>query len=339
MQLCVKSGDGGNGAADFDRSAHNPRGKPNGGNGGKGGNVIFVADANLNSLASLKAFYRASNGRNGFHNRMTGSKGEDLVIKVPAGSTLIPCKSAENFSLPFVPLKLDEDKKTKIMPIELDIHDQMHIAAVGGAGGRGNLALGVNNDDYESGKPGEKKFFIIELKKLADYGLVGMPNAGKSSFLRAISNAKPKVASYPFTTINPFVGVVNDASTFETFSVADIPGLIKGANKNVGLGHAFLKHIEKSKYLALLLDVSIPEPWQDLEDLIEELHLYKPALLDKKRFIIANKIDREKTTPVHTNIDALRQKYPDVRLFPISAKTGAGVADVLSFMQSLLKEH
>ncbi len=280
-KITIKSGDGGRGCVSFRREKYVPKGGPNGGDGGKGGDVIFKAD---NSLATLidfryKRTYRAKNGVHGLGGDKTGKSGEDTVILVPCGSII-------------------KDANTGYILADLIENGDTYLAAVGGKGGRGNAKFATSTNQAprtaEPGIKGEEKEIEIELKMIADVGLVGLPNAGKSTLISKISAAKPKIADYPFTTLQPNLGIVR-YKDYQSFVVADIPGLIEGAHTGKGLGIRFLKHIERTKVLVFLIDATlIPYKENKIEDyeiLVNELKSYDKKLLDKPKLICFSKID------------------------------------------------
>lgn len=325
--ITVHAGKGGTGGVGFFRSATTARGRPCGGNGGKGGDVWFRWDPGKNSLNSTPPVVRAENGKRGGTKNMLGKAGSDHVIEIPSGTSIIPCEiDTTNQKKRFIPIPNEP-------ALELNEKTVQFMAARGGRGGKGNYALGLNNHEVEEGRIGQSKYFILDLKTIADVGLVGTPNAGKSSFLCAVSNAHPKVAPYPFTTLNPFVGVVQFPD-FSQFTIADIPGLIKGAHQNIGLGHAFLKHIVKSNFIGYVIDASLSEPWNDLNDLRYELEMFDSTLINKKSFIIANKID--KGEKVFENVQQLQTRFPDMKVFPISARYSLGVTLVTNYLRSII---
>lgn len=315
LKVIAKGGNGGNGGVGFFRSIYSPKGKPCGGNGGKGGNVLFVADDATHSLNAVSKSLKAQNGGAGGKNNLHGKCGDDLRVPVPLGTSI---------------LNLETNKLA-----DLDLVNQSFIGAFGGRGGKGNLSLAKNNHEFGEGAPGAQSNFLLEVKTLADVGLVGVPNAGKSSFLRAVSNAHPKVADYPFTTLNPFVGTV-DFSDFFQFKIADIPGLIEGAHANKGLGHSFLKHIVKSKIVGYVIDASLEEPWKDVEICMREMELYNKDLLNKKSFIIANKMDLGEA--VLENCSKLETLFPRFKVFPVSAKEGTNVEKVTEYLRQLIEK-
>jgi len=280
-RINIKSGDGGNGCVSFRREKYVPKGGPNGGDGGKGGNVVFTADNSLSTLIDFryKRIYKAQNGMNGAGGDKTGRNGDDAIIKVPCGSII-------------------KDAETGYILADLINDGDEFIAAKGGKGGKGNshFATATNQTPRfaEEGKKGEEKQIEIELKLLADVGLVGLPNAGKSTLISKISAAKPKIADYPFTTLIPNLGIVR-YKDFQSFVVADIPGLIEGAHTGKGLGIRFLKHIERTKVLIFLIDATvIPDKknkTEDYEILINELAGYDKKLLEKPKIICFTKVD------------------------------------------------
>ena len=275
-EIKIKAGNGGNGAVSFHRSKDTPWGGPDGGNGGKGGDVIFVADSNMSTLAEFKnrnKFF-APNGQNGSSKKSSGKSGEDLIIKVPCGTIIKDIDSG------------------RIMH-DLCKPGEMFVAALGGKGGVGNFNLKSSIDRApkraKEGEPGESFNICLELKLLADVGLVGMPNAGKSTIISTISNAKPKIANYPFTTLSPVLGVVNHYG--KSCVVADIPGLIEGASKGIGLGHEFLKHIQRCKILVHVVDVSQKNCVKNFETVSNELTKFDKKFAKIPMFVLANKID------------------------------------------------
>lgn len=280
-RIYVKSGDGGDGMISFRREKFVPRGGPDGGDGGYGGDIIFVVNPKLNSLFSFhrQVHYKAGRGVDGGRSNRTGATGETLRLEVPPG-TLIRDAESENLLADLV-------------------HPGQEVTFMrGGRGGKGNAryANSVNQTPRlaERGEPGEAKWLTLELKLIADVGLVGVPNAGKSTLLSVISAARPKIAAYPFTTLEPSLGVV-ELDEYQTMVVADIPGLIEGAADGVGLGHEFLRHIERTRVLIHLLDGAAAEPLEDWATINQELSLYDPALLDKPQLVVLNKMDLSDT--------------------------------------------
>jgi len=305
--ISVKAGDGGNGCCSFHREKYVPRGGPDGGDGGGGGDVFFEA---TNSEQSLQSFlynrhYQAPSGPGGKGSNLHGRKADDIILKVPVGTIIT-------------------DAQTGALVVDMDEAGKKIIIAHGGRGGRGNprfaTALNRAPRECEPGQPGEQLQLRLELKIIADVGLVGYPNAGKSTLLRAVSAARPKVAPYPFTTLHPVVGVI-EFPDFSRITMADIPGLIEGAHDNVGLGHAFLRHIERTTVLAYVLDMAGVDgrfPWDDLVHLREELDLYMKGLSKRATIIIANKMDLPEAAG---NLEILRSKLTSelFEIIPVSA--------------------
>jgi GTP-binding protein len=313
-KIAIKSGNGGNGCVSFRREKYVPKGGPNGGDGGKGGDVIFVADHSLATLIDFryKRIYKAQNGKHGMGGDKTGKNGEDIIIKVPCGSIIKDANSSE-------------------MLADLTASGDTYIAAKGGKGGRGNnwFATSTNQTPREAqpGRPGKEYDIEIELKLLADVGLVGLPNAGKSTLISKISAAKPKIADYPFTTLQPNLGIVR-YKDFQSFVVADIPGLIEGAHLGKGLGIRFLKHIERTKLLVFLIDATQiqfkKKKTEDYDVLINELKSYEENLIKKPRIICLTKIDA--LTPQQVKelgkmkFTKGKQKYPVLKISAVSGE-------------------
>lgn len=312
----VKAGDGGNGCFSYGREKFKPRGKPNGGNGGRGGNIIMEISNNVHTLqdVSYKRLYKAERGQHGQGNDKYGRHGGDITLLIPPGTIITDSESGE------VLFDCIETGKK-------------YFVAKGGRGGRGNAAL-VNrnnpNPDYsEPGKPGEEKTLRLTLKVLADVGLVGRPNAGKSTFLSKISRAHPKIADYPFTTLTPNLGIVKLKNEYQSFVVADIPGIIEGSNEGKGLGIQFLKHIERTRVLAIMVDASEDNPEETANTLIEELRAYSPTLADKPKSFIFTKTDL-----FHEDDAPKKDGW-----YSISSATGAGLDELLHEFKSLLDKE
>ncbi|MBN2096213.1 GTPase ObgE [Candidatus Peregrinibacteria bacterium] len=316
--IFVKAGDGGNGSASFRREKYIPKGGPDGGNGGDGGNVVLQADENLNTLAHFlgKKHYKAGGGEMGLGQNMTGHHGEDAVLKVPVGTLIY------------------EGEK---LLADLTEHGQTIIAARGGLGGKGNTGFTTSvrqaPDFAELGEPGEKKELKLKLKLIADVAIMGYPSVGKSTLIARISNARPKIADYPFTTLVPHLGVVKVDDT--DFVVADIPGLIEGAHKGKGLGIEFLKHIERCKILVHLLDITRDDLKTDYQKLNEELKLFSKELAKKPQVLVANKIDATIPEIIEETKKIFKSKKP---LF-ISAVTGEGIDTFLYRLKDEVKKH
>ncbi len=276
-KIFVKAGDGGDGCVAFRREKFVPKGGPAGGDGGKGGDVVAVANEHMHTLMDFRyrKKYKAKRGEHGKGSNMTGRGGQDIVIKLPVGTMI-------------------RDAETEQVLFDLARPGQRVVLAKGGRGGRGNARfVSPTNQtprEWEPGTPGEERELVLELKLIADVGFVGLPNAGKSTLLSRISAATPKIAAYPFTTLNPNLGIVR-LDEYRSFVAADIPGLIEGASTGKGLGHQFLRHIERTKILAILLDVSSENINADFSALMQELQSYNADLMDKKKIIVYTKSD------------------------------------------------
>jgi GTPase len=316
-RLKLKAGDGGNGAIAFRREKFVPKGGPSGGDGGDGGNIVLEVDEGLSTLLDYRyrTEYRAPPGERGANKDMYGRGGEDLVLKVPPGTQVFDGDSGKQFG-------------------DLRTHGERLIVARGGRGGRGNIHFASSTDQAprkaEPGTPGQERTIRLELKLLADVGLLGFPNVGKSSLIARISAARPKIADYPFTTLVPNLGVVG-LSGDRSFVMADVPGLIEGAHTGAGLGHRFLRHLERTRLLVHLLEVSAtPErtPLRDYEILRRELTLYDPELAKRPEIVVLNKSD---ITETRSKVTRLRQAFARRKLpfFVVSAATGDGVPALL----------
>ena len=321
-KIYVKGGDGGNGCVSFRREKYVPFGGPNGGDGGKGGDVYLVVNPHLNTLVAFKRqrHFKAQRGGHGRGKNQTGRSGEDLVIEVPPGTVV-------------------RDAKTGEFIADLTEPGQKVLVARGGRGGRGNAAFATPTNQApriaERGEPGQERWLHLELKLIADVGIVGVPNAGKSTLLAAVSAARPKIADYPFTTLEPNLGVVAlDEAT--SFVMADIPGLIEGASRGAGLGHTFLRHIERTRLIVHLLDGASPNPLRDYETINEELALFDEKLAAKPQLVVLNKIDLPQAQAVWPAV----KKAMEARGQPvlcISALTGQGVRQMLGHVAEMLK--
>jgi len=316
--IFVKAGDGGNGSASFRREKYIPKGGPDGGNGGDGGSVILQADENMNTLANFlgKKHYKAPKGEMGLGKNMAGQHGEDVILKVPVGTLVY------------------EGEK---LLADLTENGQTVIAAHGGMGGKGNTGFTTSvrqaPDFAELGEPGEEKELNLELKLIADIAFIGYPSVGKSTLISRISNARPKIADYPFTTLIPNLGVVKVDDT--DFVVADIPGLIEGAHKGKGLGVEFLKHIERCKILVHLLDITRDDLKTDYQKLNEELKLFSKELAKKPQVLVANKVDATIPEIIEETKKIFKKEKP---LF-ISAVTGEGIDEFLYRLKDEVKKH
>ena len=318
-EIRVKAGNGGSGCLSFRREKYVPKGGPDGGNGGDGGDIIVKVDPHLSTLLDFKykRSYQAGNGENGKGKNQNGKKGKNVVIRVPPG-TLI------------------NDLENKKLLSDLVSDDQFVVAAKGGKGGRGNASFKTPTEraprKYETGKKGEQRKLSLELKVLADVGIVGYPNAGKSTLLAKLSEAKPKIDTYAFTTLYPNLGMVS-LKDYHRFVLADIPGLIQGAHKGKGLGLEFLKHIQRTKVLIFLLDATVSNLKDQFNALRSEMKLFDPDLLKKKAIIAFNKIDL--FAPEEFKV-TLNSPLPKCR---ISALTGEGLERLLDLLDKELKRE
>jgi GTP-binding protein len=319
-RIFVKAGDGGHGCCSFRREKYVPRGGPNGGDGGHGGSIILRADPQLHTLIDLtyQQQYRAQRGAHGEGKNCSGRGGEDRLIAVPVGTMVYDAESGERLA-------------------DLSAPGQTLVAAKGGRGGRGNAHFATPTHRAprraDPGEPGEERTLRLELKLLADVGIVGFPNAGKSTLLSAISKARPKIADYPFTTLTPQLGVARDAAG-RSFVVADIPGLIEGAHAGKGLGHQFLRHVERTRVMLHLVDAGVGragDPVEEFRILRRELTAYQPELAEKPMVLAANKIDAQGDGG---HVAALRRyaKKEHIPFFAVSAVTGVGLAPLLNFL-------
>ena len=322
VNIKVIAGSGGDGCTAFRREKYVELGGPFGGNGGRGSNIIFKVDEGLRTLVDLRynKIIKGSRGANGEGKNKNGKSAKDIVIKVPPGTVV-------------------RDNDTNLLVCDLKEHDEEFIVAKGGRGGRGNTAFRTQNNPApsfsEKGEPGEERYLRVELKLLADVGLVGMPSVGKSTILSKISRSKPKIAAYHFTTLVPNLGVVKTVDG-RSFTVADLPGLIEGASLGEGLGDRFLKHIERTRVIAHIVDMSGSEgrdPYDDYVKICKELEDFDKKLLTKESFIIANKMD---VVGAKENLEEFKTLVPDKKIFEVSAINSEGLEDVLVYMADLL---
>ncbi|RME06890.1 MAG: GTPase ObgE [Anaerolineae bacterium] len=323
IEIVVRSGRGGAGVVHFRREKYVPLGGPDGGDGGKGGDVVLQVDPRLNTLSHFRRQkrYHAQNGAAGGGNNRTGKSGEDLVLPVPPGTLVYDAESGDVLG-------------------DLVEAGQTLVVARGGRGGRGNARFASSTNKApriaEKGEPPQERRLRLELKLLADVGLVGVPNAGKSTFLAAVTNARPKIAPYPFTTLVPNLGVAQlDVET--TLVLADIPGLIEGAHQGVGLGHEFLRHIQRTRVLIHLLDGLAEDPWLDFGQINSELALFDPHLAEKPQLVAFNKMDMPQAAERWPGVQE-RLQAEGYEVFAISALTGEGVRRVLYRAHQLLDE-
>lgn len=321
----VEAGNGGAGCVAFRREKYIPKGGPEGGDGGNGGSVIFVADVNKDTLLdfSSRHHWRAKKGEAGMGKKCSGLSGDDLIIQVPLGTLVF-------------------DAENKLLLADLDAPEKRIVIARGGKGGRGNWHFKSSTNQApryaEPGTEGQRRRLHLELKLIADVGLVGMPNAGKSTLLRCISAARPKVADYPFTTLDPQLGIV-ELGRDRRLVVADIPGLIEGAQHGAGLGHAFLRHIERTKIIVHMLDLypmDNSDPAENYRKIRRELEAFSPELSHKTEIIAANKMDLAIDNEA---IDRLRRELPDKRIYAISGASRQGVEDLLEVLWKIIQQR
>ncbi len=320
VKIYVKAGDGGRGCVSFRREKYVPKGGPDGGDGGKGGDVIIKASKELHTLLDHKyqKTYKAQRGQHGKGSNMKGKDGDDLFILVPVGTVI-------------------KDGETEELLADLDEEGKIFVAARGGRGGLGNAHFVSPTHQAprfaQPGEKGEEKWIILELKLIADVGLIGLPNAGKSTFISVVSSARPKIADYPFTTLSPVLGVVK-YKDYKSFVIADIPGLIEGAHRGAGLGHQFLRHVERTSLLLHLVDVSdylASDPVEDFEKIQKELSLYNPELMKKKMIVVGTKKDLAfKGDRLERLKDYCKKKGID--FFSISAVKKEGVDKVIEYL-------
>jgi GTP-binding protein len=374
IRVFVQAGNGGRGAVSFRREKFVPKGGPDGGDGGRGGDVILRADSQVDNLSALfyEPLIKAKNGAHGMGKKMFGRAAGDKVVKVPVGTIVWLAEDKENVQVSASKRPSTEEEaadgakaarsvdkqaddvsavsdrrnqnsggqRPPLQPIvDLARDGQEFVLCEGGAGGKGNVHFKSSRNraprQYTEGEEGERGHFLFELRTIADAGLVGYPNAGKSTLLRTISAARPKVAPYPFTTLHPIVGVV-EFPGYVRASVADIPGLIEGAHRNVGLGHDFLRHITRCRVLIFVVDVAGSEgrdPVQDLEQLRKEIDLYDAMLSARPWFVVANKMD---LPSAQENLAVLRRRFSKIEIVPVSAAKGEGIDELKQKLGEML---
>jgi GTPase len=362
IRVYARAGHGGKGCVAFQREKYRPKGGPSGGNGGRGGDVVLEADHDLNNL--IAQYYQprliAQEGQGGLGKGMDGHAGKDLVVKVPCGTLIWRLSPAAEPALPKPPAALPVASAGRSLfrtsasarALEMDLandgevpqpkgpkpagelaadltqHGQRFILCKGGRGGLGNRNFATAARQAprfaQPGEPGDEGEFLLELRIIAEVGLVGYPNAGKSTLLTAISHARPKIAPYPFTTLHPQIGIV-EYPDFHRLTVCDVPGLIEGAHRNVGLGHEFLRHIERCQVLVVLLDMAGADgraPWDDYQNLLNELNLYDPALVEKPRLVVANKMDEPSA---EANLKSFKRRVRKTPVLPMAAAFDEGI--------------
>ena len=322
--LSVIAGSGGDGCTAFRREKYVEMGGPFGGNGGKGSDIIFKVDEGLHTLLDLRyqKQIKGSKGENGKGKNQHGKNSPDVIVKVPLGTVVT-------------------DMDTGLIVCDLKKKDDSFIVAKGGRGGRGNTAFKTQTntapDFSENGEPGEERTLKVEVKMLADVGLVGLPSVGKSTIISSISRSKPKIAAYHFTTLSPNLGVTKTDDNY-SYVVADLPGLIEGASHGEGLGDKFLRHIERTKVIAHVIDMASVEgrnPYEDYVLINNELNEFNPKLLKKPMIIIANKMDLEESKE---NLKKFKEKVKDKEIFEVSGATGEGLRNVVNYLGKLLQE-
>ncbi|WP_455718898.1 GTPase ObgE [Anaerosporobacter sp.] len=326
-KIYIRSGKGGDGHVSFRRELYVPAGGPDGGDGGRGGDLIFEVDDGINTLNEFRHIrkYCAEDGQPGGKRRCHGADGEDMIVKVPEGTIV-------------------KDAETGKVITDMSHENRREVILKGGSGGKGNQHYATPTMQVpkyaQPGRSGMEMYVTLELKVIADVGLVGFPNVGKSTFLSRVTNAKPKIANYHFTTLNPNLGVVDLEGT-DGFVIADIPGLIEGASEGIGLGHEFLKHIERTKVIIHMVDAASVEgrdPIEDIKKINAELEAYNPELLKKPQVIAANKIDVFYGDDEETTLTLMREEFEPqgIKVFPVSAVSGKGVKELLYYVKQQL---
>jgi len=333
IRIFAQAGSGGRGCVSFRREKFVPKGGPDGGDGGRGGDVILQADRHVDNLSSLfyEPIIKAQNGGHGMGKKMAGRSGASKVVNVPLG-TLVHRLASEKSEI--------RNLKFDIQPlVDLTRDGEKFVLCRGGVGGKGNVHFKSSRNraprEYTDGEEGERGYFLLELRTIADAALVGYPNAGKSTLLRKISAARPKVAAYPFTTLHPIIGVV-EFQGYRRATIADIPGLIEGAHRGLGLGHEFLRHIMRCRVLLFVVDVAGSEgrnPGEDLRNIRREIALYDPQLSQRAWHIIANKMD---LPAARENLKRLQDRFSNIGIVPLSAETGDGLETLTVQLQGWL---
>jgi len=341
IKIFAQAGDGGRGCVSFRREKFVPKGGPDGGDGGRGGDVVLRADRHVDNLTNLfyEPIIKAKSGGHGMGKKMYGRAAPAKIVKVPVGTIVYrveegeekrPTLNAQRSTSNADGLDPNAHLSTELV-VDLVEEGQEFVLCAGGKGGKGNVHFKSSRNraprEYTEGEEGEQGHFLFELRTIADAGLVGYPNAGKSTLLRKISAARPKVAPYPFTTLHPIIGVV-EFSGYLRATIADIPGLIEGAHRNLGLGHDFLRHITRCRLLIFVVDAAGSEgrnPIEDVQNLRREIDLYDPTLSQRPWFIVANKMDLPGASE---NLSALQNRFPSVEIVPVSAMKGEGIEEL-----------
>jgi GTPase len=329
VKVFAQAGNGGRGCVSFRREKFVPKGGPDGGDGGRGGDVILRADRHVDNLANLfyEPLIKAKNGGHGMGKKMAGRAGANKIVRVPVGTIVWRGEKQERAKSNVEQLAIG-NWQSSIPIVDLTRDGQDFVLCQGGAGGRGNVHFKSSRNraprEYTEGKEGEQGYFLLELRTIADAGLVGYPNAGKSTLLRKISAARPKVAAYPFTTLHPIVGVI-EFPGYRRAIIADIPGLIEGAHRGLGLGHEFLRHITRCRVLVFVIDVAGSEgrnPVEDLQNLRREINLYDPTLSSRPWIVVANKMD---LPGAKENLKTMQERLPRIKIVPTSSARGEGI--------------
>jgi len=347
IKVLAQAGSGGRGSVSFRREKFVPKGGPDGGDGGRGGDVILRADRHTDNLSNLfyEPLIKAKNGGHGMGKKMHGRSAPNKIVKVPVGTIVWKdegrrVKDEKEQIADAAPSSLNLQPSSFDPVVDLTKDGQEFVLCEGGKGGKGNVHFKSSRNraprQYTEGDEGESGHFLLELRTIADAGLIGYPNAGKSTLLRKISAARPKVAPYPFTTLHPIIGVV-ELSEYRRITIADIPGLIEGAHKGVGLGHEFLRHITRCRIFLFLVDTAGSEgrnPVEDVQNLRRELDLYDARLSERPWFIVANKLD---LAGADENLKALRKKFPKIEIVAISAAKDEGIDELKKKLGMWLK--
>ena len=342
VKVFAQAGTGGRGCVSFRREKFVPKGGPDGGDGGRGGNVILRADRHVDNLSNLfyEPLIKAKKGGHGMGKKMSGRAGVDKIVKIPVGTVVWPAEE-EKHQTSNSQRTTSSSERSRMPVTDLVRDGQEFVLCRGGAGGKGNVHFKSSRNraprQYTEGEEGEQGHFLLELRTIADAGLVGYPNAGKSTLLRKISAARPKVAAYPFTTLHPVVGVI-EFTGYRRATVADIPGLIEGAHRGLGLGHEFLRHVTRCRVLVFVVDVAGSEgrnPVEDLQNLRREIDLYDPTLSSRVWLVVANKMD---LPGAKENLKVLQERFPKLQILPTSAANGEGIDALKQALATQLTE-
>jgi GTP-binding protein len=349
IKVFAQAGKGGRGCVSFRREKFVPKGGPDGGDGGRGGDVILRAERHVDNLANLfyEPIIKAKNGTHGKGKKMAGRAAANKIVKVPVGTIVWQTEDDKRSTLNATRPTQNADQLAvgnsppAIPVVDLIGDGEEFVLCRGGEGGKGNVHFKSSRNraplQYTDGEEGEQGHFLLELRTIADAGLVGYPNAGKSTLLRKLSAARPKVAAYPFTTLHPVVGVM-ELPGYQRATIADIPGLIEGAHRGLGLGHEFLRHITRCPVLIFVIDAAGSEgrsPVKDLENLRKEVDLYDPTLSSRPWFVVANKMDLPNAKE---NFETLQQRFPRISIVPISAAKGEGIDELKGTLSGKIRQ-